>query len=225
MNVKILSVNHAGRVIMTYVRFNNQQIMQCRNNAELMEELLKNTQRLVYKIARKYHIKGYDLDDLLLLGQLEVYKAVHSFEVGRETDFYTYAFTYIVNRYRRLVKDSKAKKRGGLGQNATAEDIEKREDAKIKPSKLEIVNLKSDHDVFYDATKYDKWEFLLNDKVLTQNEYEVIIEIYAKNRLLKEIAQDKGVKYQAIGNTHTRALNKIRSKYTSEQVSTLLLGK
>ena len=43
-----------------YTRFTTEQILQCRQNNFMMEELIKNTEGLVYKIARKFNIKDME---------------------------------------------------------------------------------------------------------------------------------------------------------------------
>lgn len=216
---------------MSYVRFNTEQILECRTNMALMEELLKNTKGLVLKIARRYYIADHDLDDLFSIGQAEVFKGVYTYEPSKEVDFYSFITMCVKNRYIKTFKSSRTKKRGGLGQNATKEEYENNEvlckrvislDRLIDNNSSVIGNLKSKDDTFYNGTTYDKWEFLRKDNILTEEEYEVIRRYYALDNKICEIAKDWEVSRQHVSCLHMKALKKMKERYTLEQLSDLL---
>ena len=214
-----------------YTRFTTEQILQCRQNNFMMEELIKNTEGLVYKIARKFNIKDMEKDDLMSIGRVEIYKAVHTYKEDFGTDFYTYATQCIVNKYRKLFIDSRAKKRGGLGALATKEEIENEEklvkrvvsiDAMSEEGESILDKLASSVNVGYDGTTYEAWGFLLKMKILRQQEYYIVRRVYADDTKLCDLAEEFGVTRQRINTIHERALNKIKERCTEQQLAALL---
>lgn len=214
-----------------YIKFTTKQILQCRQDSVLMEELIKNTEALVYDVARRFFIKDLELEDLMSIGRVEVYKAVYTYKEDLEANFYTYARHCIVNKYRRVFLDSRAKKRGGLGALATKEEIANEEKLTKRVVSIDALNedgesildkLESSVDVGYDGTTYEAWEFLLKMKILRQQEYYIVRKVYAENRKLCELADEFGVSRQRITTIHKRALNKIKEKCTEQQLATLL---
>jgi RNA polymerase sigma factor (sigma-70 family) len=214
-----------------YIRFTTEQILQCRQDTRMMEELIKNTQGLVYDIARKFFIKDLELEDLMSIGQVEVYKAVFTYNEELEANFYTYARQCIVNKYRKVFLDSRAKKRGGLGALATKEEIANEEklvkrvvsiDAMSEEGESILDKLESSVDVGYDGTTYEAWGFLLKMKILRQQEYYIVRRVYADDTKLCDLADEFGVTRQRINAIHKRALGKIKERCTEQQLATLL---
>ena len=70
-------------------------------------ELFNRHIDLVSIIARKWHINGYDTDDLTQEGLIALWKASERYDPSRGTSFKTYASICITNRYRDLARKSK----------------------------------------------------------------------------------------------------------------------
>lgn len=214
-----------------YTRFTVEQIMQCKENVFMMEELIKNSERLISKVARGYYIKDMELDDLMSVGRGEIYKAVYTYNKDLGADFYTYATQCIMNKYMKLFKDSKAKKRGGLGAFATKEEIQNEEFLVSRVVSLDRMSddgesildkLKDSTNVHYEGTNFEGWNFLINKKVLTKKELSLLKRIYMEDHLPANIAKEWGVSRQSVSKLHRLALSKIKERYSEQQLATLL---
>jgi len=67
-------------------------------NEVAFEHLLQRYEPLVAKIARRYHIRGYDVEDFYQVGATAFYQAVLSFEGKETTTFYSYVLSCVRNK-------------------------------------------------------------------------------------------------------------------------------
>lgn len=70
-------------------------------------ELFNDNIDLASIMARKWHINGYDTDDLTQEGLIALWKASERYDPSLGTSFRTYASVCIANRYRDLARKSK----------------------------------------------------------------------------------------------------------------------
>lgn len=69
-------------------------------------ELFDSHIDLVSILAKKWHIAGYDADDLAQEGLIALWKASERYDPSRGASFKTYASICINNRYRDLARKS-----------------------------------------------------------------------------------------------------------------------
>ena len=69
-------------------------------------ELFNRHIDLVSIVAQKWHINGYDTDDLTQEGLIALWKASERYDPSRGASFKTYASICINNRYRDLARKS-----------------------------------------------------------------------------------------------------------------------
>jgi len=70
-----------------------------------MEEILEY-QRLVYSIIKKF--SGYDMEDLMQVGNVGLAKAYKNYKEGFNTKFSTYAYTYILGEVLTYIRESRS---------------------------------------------------------------------------------------------------------------------
>ena len=69
------------------------------------EELIKLNFGLVRSIALRFRERGMELDDLMQIGTIGLFKAIRSFDLERGTCFSTYAVPMIFGEIRRALRD------------------------------------------------------------------------------------------------------------------------
>lgn len=67
--------------------------------------LMEQNAGLVRGIARRFHGRGVDSDDLIQIGSIGMLKAIRSFDISRGTAFSTYAVPLILGEIRRFLRD------------------------------------------------------------------------------------------------------------------------
>ena len=67
------------------------------------EEIIEKFKYLIFKEASKYHIPGYELEDLVQHGYLSVIKAIAMYKLGSNS-FYGYCITAIIMNFKALLK-------------------------------------------------------------------------------------------------------------------------
>ena len=80
------------------------QEAQSGNNLAL-EELVKNNQRLIWSVVRRFYDRGYDFEDLFQIGAIGFIKAIKNFDISYETKLSTYAVPLIIGEIKRFIRD------------------------------------------------------------------------------------------------------------------------
>lgn len=80
------------------------QEAQSGNNLAL-EELVKNNQRLIWSVVRRFYDRGYDFEDLFQIGAIGFVKAIKNFDISYETKLSTYAVPLIIGEIKRFIRD------------------------------------------------------------------------------------------------------------------------
>ena len=62
------------------------------------EQLLQRYKPLISKIARKYYIRGYEIEDFYQIGAMAFYKAALTFEEKENATFYGYVLSCVRNK-------------------------------------------------------------------------------------------------------------------------------
>lgn len=72
---------------------------------EAKELLVSNNTGLVWDIVRRFLNRGYEIDDLVQIGNLGLIKAINQFDLRFNTKFSTYAVHMILGEIRRFIRD------------------------------------------------------------------------------------------------------------------------
>lgn len=84
-------------------------------------DLIEQNLPLVRSLAYRYKDRGADLEDLIQIGSLGLYKAILRFDLAREVQFSTYAVPLILGEIRRHFRDD-----GMLRISRTLKDLSRR---------------------------------------------------------------------------------------------------
>ena len=74
-------------------------------SSEALAELVANNTGLVCSIAKRFIGRGTDYDDLCQIGHVGMIKAIKNFDIGRGTQFSTYAVPLIIGEIKRFLRD------------------------------------------------------------------------------------------------------------------------
>ncbi len=70
-----------------------------------LNRILRQYERLVYKIAQKYHQPGVEMDDLIQVGMMGLWLAIQRFDLDKGVRFTTYAYQTIQGEILRYFRD------------------------------------------------------------------------------------------------------------------------
>lgn len=173
----------------------NELVFLSRTDDNALEELLLRYKGLVKSLARRFHVKGGDIEDLISEGTIGLCKAVRSFDENSGASFTTYAYT-IVNREMINAAKKQSSKKNSLLNNALPI-----RDAEIKTGGVdpeEPVLLEDDNKRLDERLK----------KILSKLEYDVI-QSYIDGLSYAEISEKLSVSSKSVDNALARAKKKI----------------
>lgn len=169
-------------------------------NEDAKENIITTFEGYIYTVASSYYIKGYDMDDLLQLGRISVYKAIKLYDLNKSSNgFMYYTINAVKNNF--LYEFRKCKKY----------NYESSLNAKSEDSALEYIDYIEDSantEEDYEK-KIIKEELTKAIKSLPQPEQDIIIWEYYLNKNLKEYANLKNLKYSYIIYHKKKALKLI----------------
>lgn len=175
------------------------------------EQVIKENMPLVYSIVKRFHGRGYDVEDLSQIGAIGLIKAVDNFNVNFEVRFSTYAVPMISGEIKRFLRDdgmvkvSRTLKENGvrvrraaenlaaeLGRDATLEELS----AATELQKEDIVMaLEAGNEVeSLHKTVFQKEgsEILLMDRIPSEkNESEIVVNQLLLQQLLEELTDQE----------------------------------
>lgn len=220
----------------SYRRFAVEEILECRTNADKMNELIENCQAMLNQISQKTYYLDATLDneDKIQIGSMGIIKAVHNFDTELGIDFYTYCYNCIRNELLREVQKSQAMGRGGRGSKFDYSSLEEGESNKFvvavsldkiieNPYEVKLNSLLKDNNystsphALYIA-RNEEWDFLAEEMQIPQAKLDIFVDYYLNGKQQKEIALEKGVTRQRINNVIIEIEKKIREKYTMEEL-------
>lgn len=157
-----------------------------------MEEIIKSYTPYIIKTARTIYVKGYELEDLIQIGQLSIIRAVKSFDVHRSKNFTTYATKSVSRAYYSLIRKN------------------------IKtPSCCSINSINNEgceliESIASEENLEEKTVLKMALQELTAECREIIQWIYFENKTLELYAEKKGISYRTAIRWKKRALEKLR---------------
>lgn len=164
-----------------------------------MEEIIKKYTPFVIKTARSIYVKGYDVEDLVQIGQASIMKAVNMYDTERENAFTTYVFNTIRRTLYLLIRSSVKDAKCCSLQSLNKEGCEL----------IEV--LACEDDIEENMIKKEEKAMLANAlRKLNEQEKEIIYWFYFENRRLGDYANLKGICYKAAGDRKKKALMKLK---------------
>lgn len=76
-----------------------------KGDAKARERLINCNLKLVFNLVKRFHNRGYELEDLFQIGCIGLMKAIDKFDLGFNVRFSTYAVPMIVGEIRRFLRD------------------------------------------------------------------------------------------------------------------------
>lgn len=92
------------------------------------EHLMKLNMGLVNTIASRFRGRGTDMEDLIQIGSIGMFKAIKSFDLSRGTAFSTYAVPLIMGEIRKYLRDDGPLKIGRTQKRLGAQLLREREE-------------------------------------------------------------------------------------------------
>ena len=159
-----------------------------------IEEIIEKFKFLVFKEASRYHVPGYELEDLVQHGYLSIIKAITMYKLGSNS-FYGYCINSIRMNFRALLK-------GEIKHFREVSSSEMVDFDAVEDYKFTL----EDEVIAYDEVK--KLHVAL-DK-LEPLEREIVERYYVLDQSLGEIACDRDKSYHQLVRIKKKALEKLR---------------
>lgn len=171
-------------------------------NKEELLKILEQYKPFIFKTARQYNLKNFDLYDLVQLGYVSLINAVAKYRVGSHT-FSSYAYNAIKNAYRFAArKNLKCDKELSLN---TPIDGDENSYTEFVDCIENLDNL--EEDIIKAETLKDLRKAVSK---LPADEMELIIMVYFSKCSLKTYAEKKGLDYQYMVRKKNKILEKLR---------------
>jgi RNA polymerase sporulation-specific sigma factor len=192
---------------MVEVSMNHLEIEACVINAKYgdskeMEKLINQFRPFIFKTAKTYNIKNYDIDDLSQIGFTALFNAVNKYNPGSHT-FSSYAYnsvknslSYFARKNSKFNKELSINTRISSDSNITTEYIDCLEDT----DNLEETFLKLEN----------KKEILHYISKLPEDERDLINMLFYKKSTLKAYAEKTGLGYIQASRKKKRTLDKLK---------------
>lgn len=173
-------------------------------NEDDLLKILEQYKPFIFKTARKFNIKNYDISDLEQIGYMAIINALAKYRTGSCT-FSSYAYESIKNAFKYTARqNSKYDKEFSLNLAAdpystTTEYI----NCISSPEDLEenILNSEETSEIKKAVSK------------LSPQDMELVLMVYYKGISLKEYASKKGITYYQASKKKDLALNKLGSHF------------
>jgi RNA polymerase sporulation-specific sigma factor len=159
------------------------------------EEIIEKFKYLIFKEASKYHIKDYELEDLVQHGYLSVIKAITMYKLGSNS-FYGYCINAIKMNYKALLK----------GEIKHFREVPNNEMLDFDTAGDYEFTLEDEVIAYAEVKKL----YAALDK-LEPLEREVIERYYILDHSLGEIACDSDKNYYQFARIKKKALEKLRA--------------
>lgn len=83
-----------------------KQILEVQaGNREVLNDLIKQNNGLIWSIVKRFEGRGYELEDLYQIGAIGFIKSVQKFDFSFNVALSTYAVTFIIGEIKRFLRD------------------------------------------------------------------------------------------------------------------------
>lgn len=205
-----------------YVRFTDEEILKCKTDKALLEELVANSFGFVKKAVKGVYLTNdYTYDDKVQLGFMGFLRAVNLFEKNSKNDFYTFAYSCIRQF---LFNEHAASKRAKRGYNNDTQtyttvislDLPNGEDD--KDSLISSI-VDENMDTYGQAFGFDLDRI---NKILSPAQQYVFKEYFLEEKTMKEIAEKHNVTTTRVGNLTKQVVKKIKEHFTEAEFAEII---
>ncbi len=208
----------------SYVRFSDDYVLECKNDRKKLEELVANSVGFVKKAVKGIYLTSdYTYDDKIQLGFMGFLRAVEKFEKNSKNDFYTFAYScirqYLFNEH----AASKRAKRGYNNETQSYTSVASLDLAIGDEEKSTIGDMIVDEtmDTYRQAVDFtDGLEKIY--KILSPAQTYVFNEYFLQEKTMKEIAEAHGVTTTRVGNLSKQVVKKITEHFTMEEFAEII---
>ena len=169
--------------------------------AGIADYLVDKYKYLVRQKARVLYLAGGDQEDLIQEGMLGLFKAVQSYQEGREAAFSTFAALCIDRQLYSAINMSKRQKHQPLNSFVSLSEP-------VSEQELRLIDEETPEEILINRENLDRMHEKIR-KALSPFEYEVL-EFYLKGYGYQQIAQKMEKAPKAIDNALQRIRNKVR---------------
>ncbi|MGH4050572.1 MAG: sigma-70 family RNA polymerase sigma factor [Clostridium sp.] len=159
------------------------------------QEIIGKFNYLVYKEAARYHIPGYDLEDLVQHGYLSILKAIAMYKLGSNS-FNGYCINAIKMNYKALLK----------GEIKHFREVPNNDMLDFDTAESYEFTLE-DEVIAYEEVK----KLYLSLETLEPFERSILERFYIKGQSLGEIASDSEKSYHYFSRIKKKALGKLKA--------------
>lgn len=165
-----------------------------------MGEIVGKFTPFVIKTAKSIYIRGFDIEDLIQIGQVSIIKAVNMFDTDKSNGFTSYVTNAIMRNFYSLIRNN-VKKTSYCSLNS------------LNEQGCELIDiLASDEDLEEDFVRQEEKRRLTKAlNKLSEQEKELIYWFYFENRTLQDYAKFKEIGYRTAIDRKKRALTKLRT--------------
>ncbi len=164
-----------------------------------MEEVIISFKPFVIKTALSTYIKGYDMEDLIQIGEMSIIKAVNMFDNLKSNSFITYVTNAIkINFYELIRKNIKSASVCSL--NSVNKEGYEIIDSLVSEENIEDEIIKEEENM-------DLKRAL---SLLKAEDKEIIYYFYFQKKTLQEYRKEKGIGYRTAVDRKKRALGKLK---------------
>ena len=208
----------------SYVRFSDDYVLECKNDREKIEELVANSVGFVKKAVKGVYLTGdYTYDDKLQIGFGGFLRAVEKFEKNSKNDFYTFAYScirqYLFNEH----AASKRAKRGYNNETNTYASVASLDLTTGDDEKSSLMDTLED-----EQANTFKQAFGINSdlekiyKILSPSQQYAFTEYFLEEKTMKEIAEKHGITTTRVGNLTKQVVKKIKENFTEAEFAEII---
>lgn len=173
-------------------------------NKEYLIKVLNQYKPFIFKTARKFNIKNYDIYDLEQIGYMAVINALAKYKTGSCT-FSTYAYESIKNAFRYTARQN-SKHEKNVSLNSAVDPFN------MSTEYINCINSQQnlEEDILNSQETLEIRQAVSN---LPPQEMELILMVYYKGVSLKDYAAKKGITYYQASKKKEFVLSKLQSHF------------
>lgn len=173
-------------------------------NKDDLLKILNQYKPFIFKTARKFNIKNYDIYDLEQIGYMAVINALAKYNAGSCT-FSTYAYESIKNAFRYTARQN-SKHEKNVSLNSAIDPFN------MSTEYINCINSSEnlEEDILNSEEALEMRRAVSN---LPPQEMELILMVYYKGLSLKDYAEKKGLTYYQASKKKELVLNKLQNHF------------
>lgn len=167
------------------------------------DEVMEKFTPLCHKLSRKYFIEGYEMEDLVQVCYIALFKAYTLYDKESGVDFLDYSYQLMNNELKRLLRDSKTEKRNT--DNVKFVELEQRPGG--SSDAYTYSELIADITVNVEEQVINSELINLIKEVVTEEEM-VLLPVLMGMKTQKKVSEEIGISNEAV----RKRVNKLKEK-------------